>query len=106
MGSKTKIAIQKIENEDVKTFIFEYAKELFRAMIKENINKKWCTQVTINMADDDELLRLAAKSGCFGVFIGFESSKREGLEELSKKLNIKKNISVRNVMMKFLRNDL
>ncbi len=66
----------------------EHAKELFRAMIKENINKKWCTQVTINIADDDELLELAAKSGCFGVFIGFESSSREGLEEINKKFNI------------------
>jgi radical SAM superfamily enzyme YgiQ (UPF0313 family) len=66
----------------------ERAKELFGAMIKEKINKIWCTQVTINIADDDELLRLAAKSGCFGVFIGFESSTREGLEELNKKFNI------------------
>jgi radical SAM superfamily enzyme YgiQ (UPF0313 family) len=66
----------------------ERAKELFRAMIKEKINKRWCTQVTINMADDEELLELAAKSGCFGVFIGFESSTREGLEELNKKFNI------------------
>jgi radical SAM superfamily enzyme YgiQ (UPF0313 family) len=66
----------------------ERAKELFRAMIKEKINKSWCTQVTINMADDEELLKLASKSGCFGVFIGFESSTREGLEELNKKFNI------------------
>lgn len=68
----------------------EQAKELFRAMIREKINKKWCTQVTINMADDEELLELAAKSGCFGVFIGFESPTREGLEEINKKINLKK----------------
>ena len=66
------------------------AKDLFRAMIKEKINKIWCTQVTINFGDDEELLELAAKSGCFGVFIGFESSSREGLEEINKKFNIRK----------------
>jgi len=66
----------------------ERAKEIFRAMIREKVNKKWCTQVTLNMADDEELLRLAAKSGCFGVYIGFESSNREGLEEVNKKFNI------------------
>lgn len=64
-----------------------HAKELFRAMIREKINKKWCTQVTINMADDEELLKLAAKSGCFGVFVGFESMSSAGLAEVNKKLN-------------------
>lgn len=68
----------------------DYAKELFRAMIREKINKKWCTQVTINMSDDEELLSLAAKSGCFGVFIGFESSNNDGLEELEKKFNARR----------------
>jgi len=66
------------------------AKKLFRAIIREKIRKKWCTQVTINMADDEELLKLAAKAGCFGVFIGFESSTVEGLEEVGKKFNIQK----------------
>lgn len=66
----------------------ESAKNLFRAMIREKVNKKWCTQVTINIADDEELLRLAAKSGCFGVFIGFESTTPEGLKEVNKKFNL------------------
>jgi len=35
------------------------AKELFRAMIQAGPGKKWIAQVTINMADDDELLTLA-----------------------------------------------
>ncbi|GAH85689.1 unnamed protein product, partial [marine sediment metagenome] len=48
----------------------ERAKNLFRAIIKSNIRKKWIGQVTINFADDDELLKLAAKSGCTGVYIG------------------------------------
>jgi radical SAM superfamily enzyme YgiQ (UPF0313 family) len=60
------------------------AKELFQAMIDARIRKKWIAQVTINMAEDDELLRLAAKSGCFGVLIGFESLTDEGLTGLGR----------------------
>ena len=66
----------------------EQTKELFRRMIAEKVNKRWIAQVTINMADDDELLRLAAKAGCFGVFIGFESASKEGLIEVHKKFNL------------------
>jgi radical SAM superfamily enzyme YgiQ (UPF0313 family) len=64
------------------------AKDLFRAMIKADLRKKWVAQVTINVADDEELLALAAKAGCKGVFIGFESPTKEGLLELGKKFNL------------------
>jgi len=63
-------------------------KELFRAMIRAKLRKRWIAQVTINMADDEELLMLAAKAGCAGVFIGFESPTAEGLEEVGKKFNM------------------
>lgn len=66
----------------------ERAKELFRAMIKADLGKKWICQATINMADDEELLRLARKAGCIGVFIGFESTTDEGLTEVHKKYQI------------------
>ena len=66
----------------------EHTKELFRQMIAAKVNKRWIAQVTINMADDDELLRLAAKAGCFGVFIGLESASKEGLIEVHKKFNL------------------
>jgi radical SAM superfamily enzyme YgiQ (UPF0313 family) len=68
----------------------ERAKELFRAIIKAKLRKSWVAQVTINMADDDELLALAAKAGCHGVFIGFESPTDEGLVELGKRFNMLK----------------
>ena len=42
------------------------AKDLFRAMIAANLDKKWICQATINMADDDELLTLAARAGQSG----------------------------------------
>jgi radical SAM superfamily enzyme YgiQ (UPF0313 family) len=66
------------------------AKDLFRAMIEADLGKKWICQATINMADDEELLRLARRAGCIGVFVGFESATDEGLLEVHKKYNIQK----------------
>ena len=66
------------------------AKELFRAMAQANLKKEWVAQATINFADDEELLALAVKAGCRGVFIGFESPTQEGLRELGKKFNLLK----------------
>jgi radical SAM superfamily enzyme YgiQ (UPF0313 family) len=66
------------------------AKDLFRAMAKANLRKQWIAQTTINFADDEELLALAAKAGCIGVFIGFETPTPEGLVELGKKFNLLK----------------
>ena len=66
------------------------AKELFRAMISADLGKSWIGQVTINMADDEELLDLAVRAGCRGVFIGFESPSAAGLAEVGKKFNLLK----------------
>ena len=66
------------------------AKHLFRAMADANLGKEWIGQATINFADDEELLKLAAQSGCKGVFIGFETPSPEGLRELGKKINLVK----------------
>ena len=63
------------------------AKELFRAMAAADLGKEWIGQVTINFADDEELMTLAARAGCRGVFIGFESPSPEGLRELGKRFN-------------------
>jgi radical SAM superfamily enzyme YgiQ (UPF0313 family) len=67
------------------------AKELFRAMIQADLRKEWVAQATINFADDEELLALAAKAGCRGVFIGFETLSPEGLREIGKKFNLLQN---------------
>ena len=71
------------------------AKELFRAMAEVKLRKQWIAQVTINFADDEELLTLAEKAGCRGVFIGFESPTPEGLRELGKKFNLLKDRNFR-----------
>ncbi|HKA52203.1 MAG TPA: radical SAM protein, partial [Candidatus Binatia bacterium] len=72
-----------------------YAKELFRAMIREGLSRPWICQATINFADDEELLDLAARSGCVGVLIGFESPTVEGLVAVHKKFNIQKGRDLR-----------
>ncbi len=63
----------------------EYAKELFRALIPLNI--VWISQATADIGKDEELIRLAAKSGCFGLFIGFESVSESNLVDMNKKHN-------------------
>ena len=68
----------------------ERAKELFRAMIVAGVKKRWICQTTINLGDDEELLELAARAGCVGAFIGFESLSNEGLVEIGKRYNIVK----------------
>jgi len=82
------------------------AKELFRAMIQADLGKKWIGQVTINMADDEELLDLAARAGCHGVFIGFESSTPEGLAEVGKKFNLLKGRDFRTSVRRIQRHNI
>jgi len=55
------------------------AKDLFGALARARLRKEWIAQATINFADDEELLTLAAKAGCSGVFIGFKSPSPEAL---------------------------
>jgi len=51
----------------------ERAKAIFRGMIERKLNKRWLCQASINIADDPETLRLAARSGCMVVLVGIES---------------------------------
>lgn len=48
-----------------------YARQLFSALI--GMGKRWLSQASLPQLQDEELLRLAAKSGCRGLFVGFES---------------------------------
>jgi radical SAM superfamily enzyme YgiQ (UPF0313 family) len=82
------------------------AKDLFRAMAKANLRKEWIGQATINFADDEELLALASKSGCRGVFIGFESPSPEGLRELGKKFNLSKGRDIRASVRRMQRHNI
>jgi len=63
-----------------------YAKKLFEALIP--YRKIWASDAGIKIANDEELLRLAAKSGCKGLYIGFESLSPASLQEAGKSQNI------------------
>lgn len=83
-----------------------HTKKLLRAMIDSGVRKKWIAQVTINFGDDEELLALAAKAGCVGVFVGFESISTEGLTEVHKKFNIRKTGDIRNAIHRIHRHGI
>jgi len=63
----------------------KYAKDLFKALIPYGII--WMSQASVNSAYDDELLALAAKSGCKALFVGFETISPEALKEIGKYQN-------------------
>lgn len=65
------------------------ARELFAAMIP--LKKKWVSQCSLSIADDPELLDLAARSGCIGLLIGFESISAEVLKSIGKQVNLQRN---------------
>jgi radical SAM superfamily enzyme YgiQ (UPF0313 family) len=62
---------------------------LFKGMIDRGIKKDWYCQASLNVADNEEVLRYAAESGCRMILIGIESEKEEQLEEANKKLNLR-----------------
>ena len=82
------------------------AKDLFRAIAQADLRKEWIGQATINFADDEELLALAAKAGCRGVFIGFESPSPEGLHEIGKKFNLLKDRDFRASVRRIQRHNI
>jgi len=57
------------------------------------------TQVSINLADDDELIRLMTEAGFTSVFIGIETPNEESLKEANKRQNINRDLvsSIRKV---------
>jgi radical SAM superfamily enzyme YgiQ (UPF0313 family) len=65
------------------------AKALFQGMMDKGLRKRWWMQTSINTADDEELLSLAARSGCMFALIGFESISEDSLKDMKKGINIK-----------------
>ena len=74
----------------------EKAKDLFQALIP--LKKKWTGQASISIADDLQLTKLAADSGCYGLLIGIESVLDEGLKKYKKSKNsfkeLKKSLNI------------
>ncbi len=63
------------------------AKALFRALIPLNI--RWSCQISIDIANDEELLTLLEKSGCTTAVVGFESLDAGNLAQMKKRWNLK-----------------
>ena len=63
----------------------DYARELFRGLIP--LRKRWTSQATFNIVEHDELIHLAAASGCEALFIGLESISAASLRETGKAFN-------------------
>jgi radical SAM superfamily enzyme YgiQ (UPF0313 family) len=60
------------------------AREFFKSLIPLRLT--WVGQSSLNIARDPELLGLAARSGCRGLFIGLESFLARNLQEVGKSL--------------------
>ncbi|MDO9510310.1 MAG: radical SAM protein [Bacteroidales bacterium] len=67
----------------------ERAIELFRKITERGIKKDWISQASLNLSDNPEVLKWAAKSGCRMIFIGVETEQTDGLIESDKKINLK-----------------
>ncbi|MEK6692267.1 MAG: radical SAM protein [Nitrospirota bacterium] len=62
-----------------------YAKELFTAL--KPLKKRWGSQSSLSLANDPELLKLAADSGCGGMFVGIETLSQDNLQGVNKGFN-------------------
>ncbi|MEW6387267.1 MAG: radical SAM protein [Thermodesulfobacteriota bacterium] len=71
--------------DDNLTGHWDYARELFKALIPLNI--RWSCLWTINTSRDEELLDLAKKSGCDHVNIGIENVCEESITSIEKRQN-------------------
>jgi len=72
------------------------AKALFRAMLDEKITPMWTAQIRADslykskttLEPDHELLALMRDSGCYMVYVGFESITQAGLDAYNKKQRV------------------
>ncbi len=88
--------LKEIETMNYKKLIFfvddniagkpKFAKELFRALVSYKL--KWAAQASVTIARDDELLKLAAASGCMILLIGFETLSQDNLAAMGKRVNV------------------
>lgn len=92
--------VEDIERMEARSVIFldlnligdeDYARSLFREL--KPLGIRWAGLATTRIAWEDDLLKLAAASGCSGLLIGFETVSPEGLAESAKKFNMHQSYS-------------
>lgn len=59
-------------------------KSLLQAMLSEHFSFTWSTQVRVDIARDEELVRMMRESGCSTLYIGLESVNPASLESMKK----------------------
>ncbi len=62
-----------------------YAREFLTRLA--DFRFQWFGQASMNIANDPEILRLCQRSGCMGLFMGFESLSKETLRSIGHKPN-------------------
>jgi radical SAM superfamily enzyme YgiQ (UPF0313 family) len=60
----------------------KFAKELFSALIPSKV--RWAGAISVNALSDEQLVQLAAKSGCMSLGVGFESLSQKTLKAMGK----------------------
>lgn len=76
--------------DDIFTANKRRTKELLSLMIAENVTPEWGAQVRTETVDDPDVLRLMQQSGCFNVYVGFESINPRTLKLFQKKQDVAK----------------
>ena len=66
--------------------------QLFKGIIERGIKIEWFCSASMNVADNEEVLSLAAKSGCRMILLGIESERIDQLQNMNKRLNAKMGI--------------
>ena len=94
--------VRDIKESGSKNFMFlddniighpKYAKELFRAI--KPLKIKWVGQASVSLlVNDDELMQLAADSGCKALFFGIESVAEEQMNSMRKSIKEIKDLEI------------
>ena len=86
--------VQEIESTPAKDFFFvddniavniDYCRELFGALSGRGAH--WASQISTTVINHPELIDLAAKSGCYSLFVGLESLNVDSLKTINKGFN-------------------
>ena len=70
----------------------KFLPDLKRWMNEKNFPFEFSTEASINLADDDELLRALAETNFFAIFVGIESPDPDSLVMMQKKQNTRRNL--------------
>lgn len=71
---------------------FEFLPSLIQWSKERNYPFFFITEVSINLADDDELMKLMVEAGFNSIFVGIETPNSSSLTECGKAVNLKRNL--------------